>query len=29
MGFTNVYGLKNGTSGWVLAGYALKQGLTV
>jgi len=26
MGFTNVYGLKNGTSGWVLAGYALETG---
>jgi len=26
MGLTNVYGLKNGTSGWVLAGYALETG---
>jgi rhodanese-related sulfurtransferase len=26
MGLTNVYGLKNGTSGWVLAGHQLEQG---
>ena len=26
MGMTNVYGLKNGTSGWVLAGYELESG---
>lgn len=26
MGMTNVYGLKNGTSGWVLAGYELETG---
>ena len=26
MGLTNVYGLKNGTSGWVLAGYELESG---
>jgi rhodanese-related sulfurtransferase len=26
MGFSNVYGLKNGTSGWVLAGYQLEAG---
>jgi rhodanese-related sulfurtransferase len=26
MGLTNVYGLKNGTSGWVLAGYQLESG---
>ena len=26
MGMTNVYGLKNGTSGWVLAGYDLETG---
>jgi rhodanese-related sulfurtransferase len=26
MGLTNVYGLKNGTSGWVLAGYELETG---
>jgi rhodanese-related sulfurtransferase len=26
MGITNVYGLKNGTSGWVLAGYELESG---
>jgi rhodanese-related sulfurtransferase len=26
MGLTNIYGLKNGTSGWVLAGYELESG---
>ena len=26
MGFTNALGLKNGTSGWVLAGFQLEQG---
>ena len=26
MGISNVYGLKNGTSGWVLAGYQLESG---
>ena len=26
LGMTNVYGLKNGTSGWTLAGYELEQG---
>lgn len=26
MGLTNVYGLKNGTAGWVLAGYELEVG---
>ena len=26
MGLTNVYGLKNGTSGWLLAGYELETG---
>ena len=26
MGMTNIYGLKNGTSGWVLAGYDLETG---
>ncbi|HZA23884.1 MAG TPA: rhodanese-like domain-containing protein, partial [Dehalococcoidia bacterium] len=26
MGLNNVYGLKNGTSGWVLAGYQLESG---
>ena len=26
MGITNIYGLKNGTSGWVLAGYELETG---
>ena len=26
MGMTNIYGLKNGTSGWVLAGYELETG---
>ena len=26
MGLSNVYGLKNGTSGWVLAGYELETG---
>ncbi|MGH8059332.1 MAG: rhodanese-like domain-containing protein, partial [Candidatus Entotheonellia bacterium] len=26
MGLTNVYGVKNGTSGWVLAGYQLETG---
>jgi rhodanese-related sulfurtransferase len=26
MGLTNVYGLKNGTSGWLLAGHQLEQG---
>lgn len=26
MGFTNAYGLKNGTSGWVLAGYQVERG---
>ena len=26
MGMTNVYGVKNGTSGWVLAGYDLETG---
>ena len=26
MGFSNVYGLENGTSGWVLAGYELESG---
>jgi rhodanese-related sulfurtransferase len=26
MGFANVYGLENGTSGWVLAGYQLETG---
>lgn len=26
MGLTNVYGLKNGTSGWVLSGYELETG---
>ena len=26
MGFTNALGLKNGTSGWVLAGFQLQQG---
>ena len=26
MGLTNIYGLKNGTSGWVLAGYELETG---
>ena len=26
MGFSNALGLKNGTSGWVLAGYQLEQG---
>jgi rhodanese-related sulfurtransferase len=26
MGMTNVYGLKNGTSGWVLAGHQLERG---
>jgi rhodanese-related sulfurtransferase len=26
MGLTNVYGLKNGTSGWLLAGYQLETG---
>ncbi len=26
MGMTNVYGLKNGTSGWVLSGYKLETG---
>ena len=26
MGLTNIYGLKNGTSGWLLAGYELETG---
>ena len=26
MGIRNVYGLKNGTSGWLLAGYQLETG---
>jgi rhodanese-related sulfurtransferase len=26
MGFTNLHGLKNGTSGWVLAGYEVERG---
>ncbi len=26
MGMTNIYGLKNGTSGWVLSGYELETG---
>ena len=26
MGLTNIVGLKNGTSGWVLAGYELETG---